>query len=42
MTGLDQRINDIEVKYMPGEHWFQNDIDFILDNSLSIGIRYEF
>lgn len=40
MTGLDQRVN----MFIEGEnsHWFQNDIDFILDNSISIGLRYEF
>ncbi len=42
MTGLDQRINDIVLDGETGTHWFQNDIDFILDNSVSIGIRYEF
>lgn len=40
MTGLDQKVD----MFIEGEnpHWFQNDIDFILDNSISIGIRYEF
>lgn len=40
MTGFDQRIN----MYDAGEasHWLQNDIDLILDNSISIGLRYEF
>ena len=41
MTGLDQRIDNIYDNH-GGVHWFQNDIDFILDNSISIGIRYEF
>ena len=40
MTGVSQRVD----MFITGEntHWFQNDIDFILDNSISIGIRYEF
>ena len=42
MTGLDQRINDIVLDGEAGAHWFQNDIDFILDNSISVGVRYEF
>ena len=40
MTGVDQRIDFADNNDVP--HWFQNDIDFILDNSISIGIRYEF
>lgn len=42
MTGLDQRIDDLTFPSDPKTYWFQNDIDFILDNSISIGIRYEF
>lgn len=42
MTGVDQRISDLEFPDDPKTYWFQNDIDFILDNSISIGIRYEF
>lgn len=40
MTGVDQKIDMVDTDGAP--HWFQNDIDFILDNSVSIGIRYEF
>ena len=40
MTGVDQKIDMFDTDGAP--HWFQNDIDFILDNSVSIGIRYEF
>ena len=40
MTGVDQKIDMFD--HADGAHWFQNDIDFILDNSISIGIRYEF
>lgn len=40
MTGVDQRIDFADNNDVP--HWFQNDIGFILDNSISIGIRYEF
>ena len=40
MTGLDQRIGMLDDA--GASHWFQNDIDFIMDNSISIGIRYEF
>lgn len=36
MTGTDQTIGLSE------GHKFSNDIDFILDNSISIGLRYEF
>ena len=42
MTGVDQRINNLQFTDGSGMTWFQNDIDFILDNSISIGIRYEF
>lgn len=42
MTGLEQTISDIELRDQPGTYWFRNKIDFILDNSISIGIRYEF
>lgn len=41
LFGADHRINDI-YDNQNGVHWFQNDIDFILDNSISVGIRYEF
>jgi len=36
MTGVDHKIG------LSDGHTFKNDIDFILDNSISIGIRYEF
>lgn len=39
MTGIDQ---NIDIYVGDEKHWFQNDIDFILDNSISLGIRYEF
>ena len=42
MTGLEQRISDLMFEDDPKQYWFQNDIDFIMDNSISIGIRYEF
>ena len=41
LFGADHRINVI-YDNQNGVHWFQNDIDFILDNSISVGIRYEF
>ena len=40
MTGLEHKIDMFDSA--GGAHWFQNDIDFILDNSISVGIRYEF
>ena len=40
LFGADHRISMWDSDGAP--HWFQNDIDFILDNSISIGIRYEF
>lgn len=42
MTGIEQRINDLTFPNDTNKYWFQNDIDFILDNSISLGIRYEF
>lgn len=40
MTGVEHRVNmDITGE---NSHWLQNDIDIIWDNSLSVGIRYEF
>lgn len=40
LFGADHRISMWDSDGVP--HWFQNDIDFILDNSISVGIRYEF
>ena len=40
MTGLHHRIDDLTSG--AETHWFENEIDFVLDNSISIGIRYEF
>ena len=40
MSGIDQRIGMSDDS--DAAHWFQNDIDFLMDNSISIGIRYEF
>ncbi len=40
MTGVDQ---ELDFETYGGElHHFKNDIDLILDNSFSIGLRYEF
>ena len=40
MTGMKQKF-DFQDRY-DVNHWFQNKIDTILDNSISVGIRYEF
>ena len=41
MTGWHHRINNlIDNKDEP--FWFENEVDFLFDNSISIGIRYEF
>lgn len=42
LMGGEQRINNLHFDDGSGATWFQNDIDFILDNSISVGIRYEF
>lgn len=36
MTGSTQRID------LTDGHWVENKIDFVLDNSISVGLRYEF
>lgn len=41
MTGYHHRVDDL-VTEDDDLVWFENEVDFILDNSISIGIRYEF
>ena len=40
MTGFDHRVGFDD--WNDTAHWIQNDVDFLMDNSISIGIRYEF
>lgn len=40
MSGVEHTLNFVDSSN--AAHWFRNDIDLILDNSFSIGLRYEF
>ena len=41
MTGWHHRINNL-IDDEGAPFWFENEVDFLFDNSISIGIRYEF